>query len=70
MALNPEIGHSSYMIGKAESRLRYQRMLSENMPVDIDAKERRKSDKIISNLEERLVYLHYVHFSLISDDSE
>ena len=56
------------MIGKAESRLRYQRKLSENMPVNADPKERRQSAKMISNLEERLVYLHYVHFHLTSDD--
>lgn len=67
MVPNPEIGHSSYMIGKAEARLRYQRKLSENMPADADPNEIRLSAKIISNLEERLVYLHYIHFSLTSD---
>ena len=70
MALNSEIGHSSYMIGKTESRLRYQRKLYENMPADAGAKERQLSAAIIANLQERLVYLHYVHFTIESDTTE
>ena len=67
MSQNSEIGHSSYMIGKTEARLKHQRLLQKSISDFFDRTALDQSKRIIVDLEISRVDLYKTHRAMTRD---